>query len=81
MVDTGGAQRHPADTARLEKWWLTEAGIPWGTPGDFAICVNKAREVFAKHGVTGVDPEGWCSNLHVKATGARPGHAATEGGK
>jgi hypothetical protein len=25
-----------------------------------------------------INVKGLCSNLHVKATGARPGHAATE---
>lgn len=41
MVDTGGAQRHPADTERLMRYWAEGPGaakIQWGVPGDFARC-------------------------------------------
>jgi hypothetical protein len=78
-----GREVTPGDaraTARLRRWWLTKAGIPWGSPGDFDICVAKATEVFAKHGITDVDPKGFCSNLHKEATGFRPGHAPSEQG-
>lgn len=66
-----------ASTARLERWWITESGIPWGSPGDFDACVVLATKVFTEHDIT-IDPKGWCSNLHVKATGGRPGHAPAE---
>jgi hypothetical protein len=36
MVDTGGAQRHPADTERLMEYWahgIGAAKIGWGSPG------------------------------------------------
>lgn len=77
-----GRELTPKDvesTARLKRWWITESGIPWGQPGDFAACVVLAEKVFAEHGIA-IDPKGWCSNLHQEATGARPGHAPGEGG-
>ena len=64
--------------ARLRKWWLTQAGIPWGHAGDFDICVTKAKEIFAKHGITRVDPEGLFVEVGAEPTGARPGHAPGE---
>lgn len=62
-----------ADTERLLNYWAHGAGaakIQWGVPGDFDRC----RVELGKY----VDPKivsGLCSNLHVRATGARPGHA------
>lgn len=52
---------------------LTPAKIRWGVPGDFARCEAELGKY--------VEPEvvkGLCSNLHVRATGARPGHAPGE---
>lgn len=76
MVDTGGEQRHPADTKRLMDYWAHGAGaqkIRWGVPGDFDRCVV----LLSKYVSPGV-VKGLCSNLHQEATGARPGHAAGE---
>lgn len=64
-------------TIQLENWWIHDSGIPWGSPGDFDACVVLATKVFAEHAIR-IDPKGWCSNLHVKATGGRPGHAPAE---
>ena len=76
MVDTGGAQRHPADTQRLMEYWAHGEGaakIRWGVSGDFGRCVAE----LSKHVGPGI-VKGLCSNLHVRATGARPGHAPGE---
>lgn len=67
---------HPADTERLMKYWAEGEGakrIGWGRSGDFDRC----RVLLAKH-VEGRELDGLCSNLHQRATGARPGHAASE---
>jgi hypothetical protein len=74
MVDTGGAQRHPADTERLLEYWSHGVGaakIQWESPGAFERC----QVELGKH----VNPkmvDGLCSNLGLRATGARPGSAA-----
>jgi len=76
MVDTGGAQRHPGSTERLMAYWAEGEGaakIQWGTPGDFDRCVVQLSEHVSPAIVKGL-----CSNLHVRATGARPGHAPGE---
>lgn len=73
MVDTGGAQRHPEATERLMRYWTVGPGaakIRWNTPGDFDRCVDQ----LSKHVGPGI-VKGLCSNLHQRATGARPGHA------
>lgn len=71
-----GREASPKDVAstdRLMAYWSHGAGaalIGWDTPGDFARCELQ----LAKY----VDPKilpGLCSNLHLRATGARPGHA------
>lgn len=66
-----------ASTQRLMSYWTKGAGaakIRWGTDGDFDRCVVELR----KHVPATIDVKGLCSNLHVKATGARPGHAPGE---
>ena len=76
MVDTGGAQRHPAATERLMEYWAHGEGaqkIRWGVPGDFDRCVIELGK-YVSPGVV----KGLCSNLHQRATGARPGNAAGE---
>jgi hypothetical protein len=61
---------------QLKAYW-TKPGNPgyikiaWGTPGDFSRCVALLGKYVS-------DPEGLCSNYHVAATGARPGHAPGE---
>lgn len=84
MVDTGGAQRHPADTMRLKRYWAFGEGagkIRWGEAGDFDRCIREIQTAVTKGGKPPLpdhEVKGLCSNLHQMATGARPGHAATE---
>lgn len=73
-TEAGGKVSHAADTERLMKYWAEGEGalkIRWGVDGDFNRCVEHLGKYVA-------DPKGLCSNLHVRATGARPGHAAGE---
>lgn len=63
-------------TERLMRYWSTGEGalkIRWNTPGDFDRCVRELSE-YVGPGIV----KGLCSNLHQRATGARPGHAAGE---
>ena len=65
-----------ANTERLMNYWAHGEGaakIDWGTDGDWARCVVE----LGKH-VSPAIVKGLCSNLHVRATGARPGHAPGE---
>lgn len=62
----------------LNKWATEtaagEAHFRWGTSGDYARCV-----VFMLgKGLTDHEAHGHCRNLHVRATGAEPGHAPGE---
>lgn len=75
MADTS-----PGDgSAERLKRWATEgegaAHFGWGTPGDFDRCVAyfKAHAKMSDHMA-----KGYCSNLHLRATGARPGRAPGE---
>lgn len=74
-----GRESSPKDveaTEKLKRYWTTGPGaakIRWGSPGDFDRCV---RELEPKVGAAIV--KGYCSNLHQRATGARPGKAASE---
>ncbi len=84
MVDTGGAQRHPGDTARLKRYWAFGEGaakIGWGKDGDFDRCITEIQRAVTKGGNAPLpdhEIKGLCSNLHQMATGARPGHAPGE---
>jgi hypothetical protein len=84
MADTGGAQRHPASTERLMTYWAEGEGaakIKWGIPGDFDRCIIEVQKAVTDGGDKPLPDrviKGLCSNLHQRATGARPGHAATE---
>ncbi|MFE4658177.1 hypothetical protein ACFRFJ_16020 [Streptomyces hydrogenans] len=65
-----------AATQRLMAYWTDGAGaakIQWGVPGDFDRCVTQ----LSKHVGPGI-VKGLCSNLHLRATGARPGNAPGE---
>lgn len=76
MVDTGGAQRHPAATARLMEYWAHGVGaakLGWGTAGDYARCEAELGKYVGPDVVKGL-----CANLHHQATGFWPGHAPTE---
>lgn len=69
-----GKKRGNAET--LRRYWTTGEGAPkivWGRPGDFKACVKKLRKYLR-------DPEGYCANLHHRATGEWPGPKA-HGGK
>jgi hypothetical protein len=83
-VDTGGKQRHPAATERLMAYWAEGPGaakIRWGVPGDFDRCIIQVQKAVTDGGRPPLPDgviKGLCSNLHQRATGARPGHAPTE---
>ena len=84
MVNTGGQARHPLATEHLMRYWAEGEGgakIGWGRPGDFARCEHLIQEAVTKGGKPPLPPNeiaGLCSNLHQRATGARPGHAPAE---
>jgi len=71
-----GREASPKDvknTNRLMEYWAHGAGaakIRWGVPGDFDRCVVELGK-YVSPGIV----KGLCSNLHQRATGARPGHA------
>lgn len=75
-----GREVTPGDarnTERLMHYWSEGAGatkIRWGSDGDFDRCVVELSK-YVGPGVV----KGLCSNLHKRATGARPGHAPGEG--
>lgn len=74
-----GREATPKDAAateRLMEYWSHGEGaakIRWGVPGDFDRCVVELGK-YVGPGVV----KGLCSNLHQRATGARPGHAPGE---
>lgn len=84
MVNTGGQARHPGATERLMHYWAEGDGaakIGWGRAGDFDRCVHLVQEAVTKDGKAPLpdrEIKGLCSNLHQRATGARPGHAPAE---
>lgn len=66
-------------TTRLMEYWAHGPGaakIQWGVDGDFDRCVAELGKYVSPSIVKGL-----CSNLHQRATGARPGHAPGEGSK
>lgn len=76
MVNTGGAERHPANTERLMEYWAHGAGavkLAWGTPGDYDRCLIELGKYVSPGEVHGL-----CQNLHIRATGAPAGHAPAE---
>jgi hypothetical protein len=68
------------------KYWLPGgaggAEIEWGTDGDYSRCITGIQAKVSEHGKPLGDHviHGLCATLHRMATGARPGHAAGEGG-
>jgi hypothetical protein len=65
-----------AAVERLRAWAVGPEGqkhFRWGTPGDFKRC-----ETFYKGRMPAHMIPGWCSNLHLLATGGRPGHSPAE---
>lgn len=73
---TAGREITPRDAAateRLMRYWAEGEGaakIRWDSPGDFDRCVVELSKYVSPAIVKGL-----CSNLHERATGARPGHA------
>lgn len=67
--------------ARLVRYWTEGPGaakIRWSEPGDFERCITHVQEAIAKRGGKPMgdhEIKGFCSRLHVRATGAGPGHA------
>ena len=55
----------------LRQWYLNDAGINWGSDGDWQQCVDIASQYMS-------DAEGYCTLRHQDATGAAPGHASGE---
>lgn len=78
------ADPHPGDPERLMEYWAHGEGaakIRWGVPGDFDRCITNVQAAIVKGGGKPLPDhviKGMCSNLHQRATGARPGHAASE---
>lgn len=76
-----GRELTPKDAANTEKlmhYWAEGEGaakIQWGVAGDFDRCRLELGKYVSPAIVSGL-----CSNLHQRATGARPGHAPSEGG-
>jgi hypothetical protein len=74
-----GREASPGDvksTERLMRYWAEGEGaakIQWGVPGDFDRCVVELGK-YVGPGIV----KGLCANLHHRATGAWPGHAASE---
>lgn len=65
---------------KLVAYWVHGEGaakIQWNTDGDFARCVLAITEA-TKGSISKRVVEGTCSNLHVVATGGRPGHGSAE---
>lgn len=64
--------------------WLTGEGaaeIQWGHDGDFDRCIVAIQSKVTEHGEAPLPDhviKGLCATLHKMATGASPGHAATE---
>jgi hypothetical protein len=86
MVNTGGTERHPVATERLMEFWAHGPGaarIQWDVPGDYARCIVEIQKAVTDDGRPPLSDRvihGLCSNLHVRATGARPGHGPSEQG-
>lgn len=74
---------HGSESRLVEYWTHGEgaAKIKWGAPGDFDRCITNVQAAIAKGGGKPLgdhEIKGFCARLHVRATGATPGHAATE---
>ncbi len=65
-----------AGTDALRQWYEDGADgqINWGSPGDFDACVAIAGQYID-------NPEGYCQNRHIGATGEPAGHAPGEDDK
>lgn len=66
-------------TERLRKYWTTGAGaikIAWGTEGDWTRCVRELKKYMTKD-----EAEGYCQNLHKRATGVYTGDKRNPGNR
>lgn len=73
----------PGGGSALKAYWLTGPGslkIRWGVSGDFDRCVRAVTKAVVDDGraISTSFVKGYCSNLHLAATGARPGKAPGE---
>jgi hypothetical protein len=76
MADRESTPQDLVNTERLMEYWAHGKGaalISWGHDGDFDRCVTQLSKYVGPDVVKGL-----CSNLHVRATGFRPGHAPGE---
>lgn len=77
-----GQNNSPSDmkaTERLRRYWSTGAGaakIAWNTPGDWTRCVANLSKYMTKD-----EAEGYCQNLHKRATGVYTGDKRNPGNK
>lgn len=66
--------KQAAGVERLKRWGASPTGggkvIAWGTPGDFDRCRAFYRDKLPARML-----DGWCAELHKRATGGSPGHA------
>ncbi len=69
---------------QLVRHWVAGPGaaeIRWNTPGDFERCKRAIQKAVTEDGGTPLSDRvlsGTCSNLHVVATGGRPGRGSAE---
>lgn len=69
--------KEAAGVERLKEYWAHGKGsakIQWGNSGDFNRCVAQLGKYMKNPDMV----KGYCAELHVRATGARPGHAPGE---
>lgn len=72
-----GQEMTPGDvkaTEKLRQYWTTGAGaikIRWNTDGDWTRCVRQLSKYMTRD-----QAEGYCQNLHKRATGRYTGDAA-----
>jgi hypothetical protein len=83
MVDTHPGTGLPPQLIATWTHGKMSKEINWGVPGDFDRCrvainaeiTSDGKPPLPDHVISGL-----CATLHKIATGARPGHAASEGG-
>ena len=69
---------------QLIRYWTAGTGaakIGWGRDGDYERCIEAIQQEITSDGKPPLSPRvvhGLCATLHKIATGASPGHAASE---
>ena len=77
-----GLNNTPGDmkaTERLRIYWTTGSGaakIRWNTPGDWGRCVRQLGKYMTRD-----QAEGYCQNLHKRATGVYTGDKLNPGNR